>query len=349
MSKGVHTWQEIVSQPQVWQETLQAFAQNRADLEGFLERVSPSRLILTGCGSTHYLSQSGAALLSHCAAIPAAALPASELWLFGDAAPAERTLLVAVSRSGETTETIRALDSFHAAQGGPALTVTCYPQSTLAQQADFVLVAPDGQEQSVAQTRSFTSMLILLQALAAVLSRDEGMLERLHRLPALLEDVVARLGGLVQQLGADLELERFFFLGGNLLYGLANEAMLKTKEMSLSYSEAYHPLELRHGPMAMVNERSLVVGFLSDTGLAAEQRVLEDMRGLGARTLALVGDAAALSPRAADYVVELGGGLDDWERAPLYLPVVQRLAYHRAIAKGLDPDRPTNLTAVVEL
>jgi glucosamine--fructose-6-phosphate aminotransferase (isomerizing) len=125
--------------------------------------------------------------------------------------------------------------------------------------------------------------------------------------------------------------------------------MLKTKEMSLSYAEAYYPLEFRHGPMSMVDEHTLVVGFLSDTGLAQEVRVLKDMQRLGGRTLALAEDAAALSGWRADHVVELRSGLDEWERGPLYLPVIQRLAFHRAVAKGLDPDRPNNLTAVVEL
>ena len=125
--------------------------------------------------------------------------------------------------------------------------------------------------------------------------------------------------------------------------------MLKTKGMSLSYAEAYHPLEFRYGPMSMVDEHTLVVGFLSDSGVAAEFRVLEDMQGLGGRILGLIEDASAFSGWRADHVIELRSGLDEWERGPLYLPLLQRLAYNRAIAKGLNPDRPNNLEAVVEL
>ena len=349
MSKGTHTWQEIVSQPQVWRKTLRLFAERRPELEGFLERTEPSRLLIIGCGSTHYLAQSAAVLFRRRAGLPAYALPSSELWLYHDAIPVERTLLLAVSRSGITTETVRAMGRFRAAGGRRVLTITCYPESTLAREADLALVAPDGREQSVAQTRSFTSMLLLVHALAALLAQDEEMLAHLHQLPDLLEELVARVGDLPQRLGADPEVERFFFLGGGPLYGLASEAMLKTKEMSLSYAEAYHPLEFRHGPMSMVDGRTLVVGLLSDTGLEEERRVLEEMRELGARTLALVEDGAALSASRVDHIVELRSGLSEWERGPLYLPVIQRLAYHRAVAKGLDPDRPNHLRAVVEL
>jgi glucosamine--fructose-6-phosphate aminotransferase (isomerizing) len=349
MTKGEDTWQEIFSQPKVWKATLETSAADRAALEGFLDQSGFDHILVVGCGSTHYLAQSAAAMLAHRAGIRARALPASELWLFPAAFALDRTLLLAVSRSGTTTETLWALDRFREVGGGPVLAVTCYPESPLAQRADFALVAPDAQERSVAQTRSFTSMLLLAQTLAATLAGDEGMLERLRRLPDALENLVEGVGDLPQRLGEDRDIERLFFLGGGPLYGLASEAMLKTKEMSLSYAEAYYPLEFRHGPMSMVDEHTLVVGFLSDTGLAQEVRVLKDMQRLGGRTLALAEDAAALSSWRADHAVELRSGLDEWERGPLYLPVIQRLAFHRAVSKGLDPDRPNNLTAVVEL
>jgi glucosamine--fructose-6-phosphate aminotransferase (isomerizing) len=349
MTKDSYTWQEILSQPQVWRATLKTLAMDRAELEDFLVQADFDHVIVVGCGSTHYLAQAAAATLTHRTGIPTRALPSSELWLFTGPASFDKTLLLTISRSGATTETLRALGRFREANGGPMLAVTCYPDSPLAQQADFALVASDAQERSVAQTRSFTSMLLLTQALAATLAQDEGMLERLQRLPDALEDLVARLGDLPQRLGADQNIERFFFLGSGPLYGLANEAMLKTKEMSLSYAEAYYPLEFRHGPMSMVNEHTLIVGLLSDTGLGEEFHVLKEMQGLGAHTLALIEDASAFTSWQPDHVVELRSGLEEWERGPLYLPVLQRLAYHRAAAKGLDPDRPNNLKAVVEL
>lgn len=347
--RGQHTWAEITGQPEAWRATLGAFTTDRTVLEDFLNQAAFAQILVTGCGSTHYLAQTAAAILTRRTHIPAYALPSSELWLFPNIDPPDRTLLLTISRSGTTTETIRALERFRETYGGSVLAITCYPESHLSQQADFTLATPAGQEQSVAQTRSFTSLLLLTQALAATLAHDEGMIERLHRLPDILEDQVVRLGDLPQRLGTDLDIERIFFLGGGPLYGLANEAMLKMKEMSLSYAEAYHPLEFRHGPMSMANERTLVVALFSDMGLAEELRVLKDMRSFGARTLALIEDGLAFSSWRANHIVELRSGLNELERAPLFLPVLQRMAYHRALAKGLDPDRPNNLTAVVEL
>ncbi len=349
MEQGSHTWREIASQPAVWRATLEAFESVRAQLQEFLAAREFDGVTVIGCGSTHYLAHTAATTLTHSVGLPARAFPASELWLFPYAVPAGETLLLAVSRSGTTTETLRALERFRAVNGGPVLAVTCYPDSPLARQADFALVAPDAWEDSIAQTRSFTSMLLLILALTGTLSRDDEVVGRLGGLPDMLEGLVGRLGDRLQMRGADLDISRFFFLGAGPLYGLASEIMLKTKEMTLSHSESYHPLEFRHGPMSMVDESTLVVSFLSDTGLAEELRVLKDMQGLGARTLALIDDASAFSGWRPDDVVELRSGLSEWERGPLYLPVGQRLAYHRAIAKGLNPDRPHNLEAVVEL
>jgi len=349
MAQDSYTWQEIISQPQVWSATLERFEAQQAALKEFLARTAADQIAVFGCGSTHYLAQAAAATLAHHTGMLARPFPSSELLLYPEALPEGKTLLLAVSRSGKTTETLWALDAFRGARGGTALAVTCHPESLLAQQADYLLAAPDAQEQSVAQTRSFVSMFILTQALTATLADDTQALAHLRQLPDLLENLISGLGTLSQQLGEDRGIQRFFFLGQGPFYGLANEAMLKMKEMTLSYAEAYHPMEFRHGPMSMVDEHALVVGLLSDTGLSQEIHVLQDMQALGAQTLAIVEDASAFGDWRPEHVVELRSGLGEWLRGALYLPPLQRMAYHRALAKGLNPDRPTHLTAVVEL
>jgi glucosamine--fructose-6-phosphate aminotransferase (isomerizing) len=349
MITGSHTWQEINSQPQTWRLTLDAFLKSKKSLESFLDHMAFNQILVIGCGSTHYLAQTATSLIAQHTDFPTRAVPSSELWLFPEMVASAGTMLVAISRSGTTTETLWALEQFREKKNGPVIVITCYPDSPLANAADFVLAAPDAQEQSVAQTRSFTCMLLLAQCLAAMLVGDEARVEQTYRLPDALEELVEQMGELPQQVGEDLDIEQIFFLGGGPLYGLANEAMLKTKEMSLTCSEAYHPLEFRHGPMSMVDEQTLVVGLMSDTGLAQEVRVLQDMQRLGARTLALVEDAEAFTVWLPDHLVQLNSGLDEWGRGPLYLPMLQRMAYHRARVKELDPDRPSNLTAVVEL
>lgn len=342
---GQHTYAEITSQPDAWAQAV-ALSQPQGPALATLwaQRRSPT-LLFTGCGSTYYLSLAAAALARE-RKLPANAAPGSEAWLLssGVMLSPNETILVAVSRSGETSETLRAVDAFRTAGGKTVIVVTCYPDSRLARTADLLLAAPAGQEKSVAQTRSFAAMLVLCQMLIAGLSGDEGAAARLAHLPDAGRRLIADHGRLAGRLGAEQSLQRFFFLGNGPLYGLACEAMLKMKEMSLSYSEAYHVLELRHGPMSMVDGSALVVGLLSDASMTQERAVLADMRTLGGRTLAI----AEQEPGGGEQV-SLRSGLLPHERLVLYLPFLQLLAYERAIAKGLDPDNPANLTAVVKL
>jgi glucosamine--fructose-6-phosphate aminotransferase (isomerizing) len=340
-----------MSQPQAWAGALAAFDGLQAEVKRAWAALAPRQVAFTGCGSTYYLSQSAAFAAQARLRVPARAYPGSEIALLGPQALADarHTLLVAVSRSGTTSETQMAVERFRQ-MGGPAVwAVTCYPDSPVARAADLVLPAVAAQEQSVAQTRSFSSMLVLCLATAAALAGEEAGLEHLHRLPERLAGLLGRAGDLARRLGGDPAIDRLYFLGSGALYGLANEAMLKTKEMALSHAEAYHTLEFRHGPMSMVTPQTLVVGLVSDSAQAQERRVLQDMQALGGRVLALAESSAAFDGWQPDEAVELRSGLPEWERGPLYLPVLQLMAYHRALARGLDPDRPHNLTAVVTL
>lgn len=152
--------------------------------------------------------------------------------------------------------------------------------------------------------------------------------------------LLGRYGPTLEKLGADLSIERFYFLGSGIRYGLACELSLKMKEMTLSHSEPFHCMEFRHGPKSMVTPHALVVALLSDERRADDLAVVADMAALGARTLTI---------GSAGTDVELGDELGEVARSVLYLPFGQLLALGRSLAKGLNPDRPENLDAVVFL
>jgi glucosamine--fructose-6-phosphate aminotransferase (isomerizing) len=344
--RGAHTYREIRSQGEVWQATLAGLAAQAGPLANLWQQPA-DEVIFTGCGSTYYLALAAAATWQALTGQRARGVPASELWLFPDLVLARpETRVVAVSRSGETTETLRALETVAARGLRQVLAVTVYGERELARRAPHALVTTGAEEESVAQTRSFSSMLLLAQAAAALAAGNEPALAALRQLPAFFDPLVGRYEALSRQLAEDMRLERFIFLGSGAYYGIANEAMLKMKEMSLSPSEAFHFLEFRHGPKSVVAPGTLLVGLVSDTAYEQELKVLAEMRDLGATVLALV-DAGRDVP--ADHVVVTGTGLPELARAALLLPVLQLLAYYRSYAKGLNPDRPNNLDAVVRL
>lgn len=338
---GSYTRAEILSQPEVWAAALRRLDAQQAVLDA-LAHGGYDSVVFTGCGSPYYLGLAAAAAMQEAAGIPARAVPAGELWLDPAATlPAGgRTLLVAVSRSGVTTETLRACTAFLGAGRGDLLTLSCDPAQPLATMGALNLTFPEAQEQSLAQTRAFSTLYLAALYLAARWGGHEEMLAGLAALPAAAERQLASYHGLARELGADQAIDRFYFLGSGARYGLACELSLKLKEMALTHCEPFHFLEFRHGPRAMATRGALVVGLLSRRNRAHEAAVLAEVRAQGARTLAI---------GAADADVAFGAGLPDVAAGPLYLPVGQLLACERAVARGFDPDRPANLSAVIRL
>lgn len=344
---GKFTREEIYSQPEAWMAALQVLtdaSEKLCELAG----KGHTQVVFTGCGSTYYLSLAGAMLLQGLTGLPSRGLPASEVWLNPQLyfREGESALLVAVSRSGETTETLRACETFRQEGYGDILTFSCYPERALAACGDVNIVLASGQEESVAQTRAFSTLYLGTLFLAALWADRKDILQPMPQLAEACSQMFAASADMVSQVGADLDLNRFYFLGSAYRYGLACEVSLKMKEMTLSHSEPFHFMEFRHGPMSMVDAHTLITGLISRSNRQAEAAVLENMRKLGARVL-VVGNQ--LENVGADYKIEIPIGTDDVGILPLYLPLIQLMAFHRSLSKGLNPDQPTNLSAVVFL
>jgi len=342
---GVHTKQEIFSQPVVWEKTLKHL--QSLNSSRYPSITTYDQVIFCGCGSPFYLARWAARACEKETGVVSRAVPASDLLLFPDQwmHKSRKTLLVAVSRSAETTEIILALKSFQAGGYGDSVVVTCYPDRELARLSSHVIAVADAQEESVAQTRSFSNMLL---AVCWLISKEVPTGLPAHFLN-VGTNLIDQYRPVAEKLGLDQSITKFFFLGSGSLYGLANEAMLKMKEMSLSYSECFHTLEFRHGPMSMVDRESLVINLINESAREHEYALLRDMQSKGARTLGLLDQS---DPKAEDVLndkVLIQSGIPELWRAPLYLPILQLIAYERAISKGLDPDNPTNLTSVVVL
>jgi len=329
------TYREIKSQPEAWGQALEVIHASALPQAGDYDLV-----IFSGCGSTYYLSLAAAALYQELTGRTARGIPSSELLLNAQNFLTEKkTLLVAVSRSGTTTETIKAVEMFKAQQRGEVVVISNYDEA-LSRLADVNLVIAKGQEESIAQTRSFASMYVAATAFCARMAGRVDLLSAMKKLPDVGDRLIGHYEPFARQLGENMNFERFYFLGSGNRYGLACEVNLKMKEMTLTHSEPFHFLEFRHGPMSMVNENTLVVGILSDANRAHEAKVLSEMEMLGA-TVASLGESDA----DVEFVSEIPENI----RGVLYLPVLQLMAFYRSAAKGLNPDKPNNLTAVVKL
>jgi glucosamine--fructose-6-phosphate aminotransferase (isomerizing) len=341
MEKGHFTRQEIHSQPEAWTAALKELDKTRRSILDLDPARRYGQIIFTGCGSTYYLSLAAAALTQDLTGHPARAFPASELWLYPRCSYVDgKTLLVAVSRSGETTETLRACEGFLSQERGDLLTVSCYGDMPLARMGNINIVLPSGQEQSVTQTRAFSTLYLGMVALACLWAGRVDLFASLSKLPEVGTRLLKNYASLAAELGRDTTIDRFYWLGSGSRYGLACELSLKMKEMSLSHSEPFHFMEFRHGPKSMVTPSALTIGLLSTINGQKEAAVLEDVKALGGGILAIAETGSE---------VQFESGLDEAVRNILYLPIGQMIAFERSISKRLNPDRPNNLDTVVKL
>ena len=307
--------------------------------------------LFVGCGTSFYLAEAAAVSWTLLTQQPARAIPASEILLFPEllTTAGTQTQAVVISRSGRTSEAVRAAKVLSEDLRIPTLGVTCAANSKLDEICSESIVLAAADEKSTVMTRSFTSMLLSLQLLAA---RRAGKLQFIKHLEAMAQRFAPRIRVIAGQLEAFVRKQAFddyVFLGQGPFHGIAREAALKVMEMSCSHSQFFHTLEFRHGPKAIVTPATCLTFFVSETGQKEEVEVLSEMKELGGVTIAICNRAGDAVREASDLVVETN--LDEPELAwlaPFTVPC-QLLGFFTGLRKGLNPDEPKNLTRVVIL
>lgn len=346
--KGKHTLSEILNQPAAWEETIKQIEAKADRIKGLFEGVD--QVIFTGCGSALNVSYAFASTFQNFSGIKTRVAPAADISFFPDTVFSldGNTLVVPISRSGSTTETTAACESARS-RGIKTLSITCYPNSQLAQMATETCVLEAANEKSVTTTQSLTSMILCGQVISAIVSNRPDYLEQLISLPAIGRSVLERYHDLGHAIAANEAITKFAFVGNGPFYGLARECQLKIKEMVLLPSDSYPVLDFRHGPKSNVDEHMLITLLMSDSARKEEILFLKDMKDLGGQILTLCDKADSEIERVTDYLVEIGSGLPEFVRDILYIPPVHFMAYYVSLSRGQDPDNPANLTYWVAL
>jgi glucosamine--fructose-6-phosphate aminotransferase (isomerizing) len=348
---GRHTLSEILSQPAVWRETSKQIEQ-QGTLEQLVKIFFPrGPWLFIACGSSYYLAQIVATLWSIQLQARCTAVPASE-FLFAPGETIRRTgaqQAVLVSRSGETTEVLRAAKLLEAERSILTLGVTCNPDSPLEKLCGRTLKLASADEQSTVMTRSFTSSLIALERLGAKFAGDRELISALDKLPEKVQPWLEAIADKIQSFGGKRPFGDFVFLGQGAHYWLAQEAGLKITEMSSSYAQVYHTLEFRHGPRSIADRDTLITFLLSEAAEAEETQLVSEMKELGAATFVVTNRATEALRRASDLLVELRMEEPEFARLAAVAIPAQLLGAAVGLRKGLDPDAPKNLSRVVTL
>lgn len=346
-----NTLSEILSQPQIWAETEKQLASSGA-LQRLADTFSPrSPWLFVGCGSSYYLSRLITAIWTKYLYIPATAVPASEL-LFAPEETLRRTgaeQIVLMSRSGETTEVLRAAELLQAHKTVQTLGVTCNPGSVLEKLCTHSFKLDWADEKSVVMTRSFTAILLSFQRLALQFISDSHFSSGLDQLPKKGQLWLDGYAQKIQHFAGNRKFNDYVFLGQGVHYWLAQEAGLKVTEMSSSYAQVYHSLEFRHGPRSIAGPDTLITFFMSDVATEAETKLCAELKELNAATCVIVNRASDELQKNADLLIELALDGPEFARYAVSAIPAHLLGTSIGLRKGLDPDTPKNLTRAVVL
>ncbi len=345
---GANTIAEILSEPATWNSCLKAMEQS-GELQSLNEKLPRNvEWVFIGCGSSFYLAQAAAAGWTILTGEKSRALPASEITLFPQLFPAA-CQPVLITRSGYTSEALQAAEYLETKLHLETLAITCGTGTPIEKVASHCVKLTAADEKSTVMTRSFTSMLITLQSLAAIRGKRGEFLAALGGLSDQVAGRFNAIHGTIKSLAESRTFADYVFLGQGPFFGIAQESMLKVKEMSCSYAQCFHTLEFRHGPKAIVSPETLITFIISESGFAAEVQVLEEIKKLGGTTLAISNSCDSTIRRAADYSVELSLDVPETARAAASVIPGQLLGFYTGIKKGLNPDEPRNLSRVVML
>ena len=282
-----------------------------------------------GCGTSYHLAQSVAATFN-LRGLQALAVPGGE-WSRRRTAylpDGLRTHVIGLSRSGESTETVQALEVSRKA-GFAVTAVTCEQRSSITRQADHVIYAQTHADEGIVMTASASLLLLEGLRLAGVEIGPDVTAAAQETLLALDAHLPGALDGR----------SHLVFLGAGALYGVAAEGSIKVQEMSLSHVQTYHPMEYRHGPVSLIDDTSLVVLLYSDETRGEEVRIAAELQHKGARVIGFGGPGDVELPACGPSEV----------RGLVVLPALQLLGERVAQARGLDTGAPRHLNKVVVL
>lgn len=310
---------------------------------------------IVACGTSYHAGLVARYWIEQLCRIPCMVEIASEYRYRSPVVP-EGTLFITISQSGETADTLAALRAAKELDYISTLTICNAPESSMVRESDLVMTTNAGPEIGVASTKAFTTQLAALSLLTIVLARRAGLekkqeaalVAQLGELPDLIEQVLAMDASIEALAKHFVDKKHALFLGRGVQNPIAMEGALKLKEISYIHAEAYAAGELKHGPLALVDEDMPVVTVAPDDELLEKLKSnLQEVRARGGELYVFADPRVQFGDRQGIHTVRMPAMIQDFQAPILYTIPLQLLAYHVAVLKGTDVDQPRNLAKSV--
>ena len=355
---------ETFEQPEVVANTLEMVSGAQsinaglfgAQAEEIFKRTD--NILILACGTSYHAAMVARYWIEEMARIPVNVEIASE-YRYRTSVPMPNTLIITISQSGETADTIAALQhakSLHNGMDASTLSICNVPESALIRQSQLRFLTRAGPEIGVASTKAFTTQLSSLFVLTLVLAKvkgrlsvdkEENYLKQLRHLPAAMQQVLSLEPQIIEWAQAFVDKDHVLFLGRGIHWPIAMEGALKLKEITYIHAESYAAGELKHGPLALVDVKMPVVAIAPNDALIEKLKSnLQEVRARAGQLYIFADRDTFIEPEEGVHVINLP------DHAGVLSPILhtlplQLLSYHTAVARGTDVDKPRNLAKSV--
>jgi glucosamine--fructose-6-phosphate aminotransferase (isomerizing) len=310
---------------------------------------------IVACGTSYHAGLIARYWIEDLCRLPCTVEIASEYRYRNPVVP-DDTLFITISQSGETADTLAALRAAKKRQYVSTLAICNVPESSMVRESELVMMTRAGPEIGVASTKAFTTQLAALSLLTIALARRSGLdakgeralVDQLAELPSLIEKVL-KLDPAIEALAKHFaDKHHALFLGRGVQNPVAMEGALKLKEISYIHAEAYAAGELKHGPLALVDEDMPVIAVAPEDDLLEKLKSnLQEVRARGGELFVFADPRVQFSDRFATHTMRMPTSIEDFQAPIIYTIPLQLLAYHVAVLKGTDVDQPRNLAKSV--
>ncbi|MCF0226685.1 MAG: glutamine--fructose-6-phosphate transaminase (isomerizing) [Methanobrevibacter sp.] len=304
-----------------------------------------NRICFVACGTSYHASLTGKYLIESLAGIPVDVILASE-FKYSTNTLNEKTLVIFISQSGETADTLKALDI--ANKTSKTLGIVNVAGSSVTRRANYVIHTQAGPEIGVAATKTYLGQLTAIYMLAGLLAKNNTLMEELDRVPEFIEELLLDTNSIKEMATRYKDNNDFYFIGRGYSYPIALEGALKLKEITYIHAEGYAAGELKHGPLALIDIGVPVVVVLPPgEDHRKTMSNLEEVKSRGARVIAIGASDDAMLISKSDDAFTINPDVTDIISPLVYIIPLQMLAYYIAIERELDPDKPKNLAKCV--
>jgi fructoselysine-6-P-deglycase FrlB-like protein len=342
------TKKEIFEQYDALQKTYNHILSMEPDIREFYEQSNFKSITYIGCGSSYCLCQSAEISANIRLGLKAYSIPAGDLMLNYKSYKSilKDTMLVVPSRSGSTSEVLKAVELVKSESEAPCISICAKTDSELSKIADLNIEIPWAFDESVCQTRTVTNLYLANLMLNAIYSGDKALLDEMKTAIQKGNSFIEDYRDLLKEVAEKEEWSKVVVLADSELQGIASEAALAFTEISLLQSSCHHLLDVRHGPIVLINDSTLVIAVSTPYDTQYQTELVKDLKKKGAKVVLVSSNDINWG---ADYTLLIPGYENYAVHGIPFIFVCQAIAYYKAVAEGINPDIPQGLDPWIKL